>query len=161
MKDLDVFLAFPALAICACVNSSNLCAPGYEYVAQGDYCALDDAGAEDAGAPAADPPPPGDGDASDSTDADSPNEAGSGLGDDCNTSSDCKGAASFCLTSPTAPTAGGYCTLTNCTAATCTSAYACCTCTSAGLPALQAWPAGVCAPTSDEALLTSVGCTCQ
>jgi hypothetical protein len=160
MKVVALFL--PVLTLAACVNNSNLCPSGFAYSSQYDACLSDDAGSsgssEDAAAPAETTPPEA-GPNSEAAAGDA--SSSSGLGNSCNASSDCAGAAAYCLKSPTNPTAPGACTFTSCTPAECTNAYACCDCTGASLPPLQTWPKGICAPNADESQLTAFGCTCQ
>jgi hypothetical protein len=158
---LAAFLLTPtALTLAACVNNSNLCPTGFVYDSQYDACLVVDAGSGggDAGAdPATTTITPEAGSTADAA----ADDASSGLGATCNASSDCTGAATYCLKSPTAPTDPGICTFTSCTQAECTSAYSCCDCTAASLPPLQALPKGICAPSADEAQLTAFGCSCQ
>jgi hypothetical protein len=168
MNVTAVLLTFSALALAACVTDSNRCLPGFEYAPQYDACLALDGGADgsvasEAASPAAEAGPSdankadADKDKMDKADA---GDAGTGLGDTCNASSDCTGTANYCLKSPTAPTGPGNCSITPCTAADCTSAYACCDCSAASLPALQSYPPGVCIPSADETQLTALGCKC-
>jgi hypothetical protein len=161
---LSLPLVAPVMATLAgCVTSSNRCPSGYEYSSQYDTCFAADAGS-DAGAASKDAAPPSTSDAgalSDDGGDGGVSAQSTGLGNSCNADSDCTGTASYCLKSPLAPSSPGYCTITHCTPATCTSAYGCCDCTASSVSQLQAYPPGFCAPTSDESELTSFGCTCQ
>jgi hypothetical protein len=144
--------ALPALA--GCVTDTNRCLPGYVYAPQYDACMMpgDAAPAPLQTADAAAP------DGSD--DAGSADD--SGLGASCADDSSCTGKASYCLKDPTAaPTDPGVCSIPQCTAADCTSAYSCCDCSGGLIAALQAWPVGVCAPASNKTTLVSFGCNCQ
>jgi len=161
MKSVPVFVALATLVQVGCVTSSNRCVPGYTYDPKWDACLAPPDGGDDAGAA------PDAGAAESDQDA-APVEGGeagpvtaSDLGASCNASSDCSGAANYCVKSPTAPTSPGYCSPTGCTAAECTSSYACCDCTSSAVAALKAFPAGVCVGTSEKATVLAFGCTCQ
>jgi hypothetical protein len=144
----------------ACVTSANLCLPGYVYSSQYDACLLVGGDADDGDA-APDAAPVDDG-MSYAAASDAANAGDGGLGSACNTSSDCPGQASYCLKDPTAAaTAPGICSIPNCTAADCTSAYSCCDCTGAALSSLTAWPKNVCAPSGDQSTLVAFGCSCQ
>jgi|HubBroStandDraft_2_1064218.scaffolds.fasta_scaffold305591_1 hypothetical protein len=164
MNVAAVFITLSAFTLTACVTDSNRCLPGFEFAPQYDACLAKDGGdesaANDAGSPAAEAAP-----SEAASPEDAPSEggeagAGTGLGNACNASTDCTGSASYCLKSPTAPTDPGVCSITPCTAAECTSAYACCDCSAASLSSLQAYPPGVCIPSADEAQLTALGCKC-
>ncbi len=161
MKSLPVFVALATLVQVGCVTSSNRCVAGYTYDPQWDACLAPPDAGPDAGATPEAGAGESNGDAAPVEGGEGGSATASDLGASCNSGSDCSGAASYCLKSPTAPTSPGYCSPTGCTAAECTSAYACCDCTSAALSALQAFPAGVCVDNGDKATVVSLGCKCQ
>jgi hypothetical protein len=155
---LAALAAASALAVVACVTSSNRCFTGFEYSSQYDACLAVDAGTD--AAPAAD----ASSSAPDAALADDAGEAGAAtadLGASCNATSDCSGLADYCLKSPLAPTSPGICTIPHCTSANCNGTYVCCDCSGAAIASLQAFPVGVCVGTSDGTQLSGLGCTCQ
>jgi hypothetical protein len=150
---LRVAALAPLPVLAGCVTDSNRCLPGYVYAPQYDACMqLGDGGAALA--------PDGAMSAEASEDAPAPDD--SGLGAACADDTACSGRASYCLKDPTAaPTDPGICSIPSCTAADCTTGYSCCDCTAALISGLQAWPANVCAPASNETTLVAFGCKCQ
>ncbi len=154
--------AFGALSLTACVTNANRCLPGFEYSSAYQACLELDAGSDAGSNTIADA---GNTPASDGAAASDASDAGGSastadLGKSCNGDPDCTGLSNYCLKSPEAPTAPGYCTVPNCTQAECGSAFSCCTCTAAVVSQLQALPP-VCVTPSDKPTLVSFGCTCQ
>ena len=147
-----------AAPLASCVTDANRCLPGFTYSAGYDAC-LANAGPSDGGSESST-------EAASPADGSSAGDAGaggdSGLGIACMASSNCAGAANYCLKDPTAPsTSPGFCSIPGCTAAECGSAYACCDCTAAVIAALSAWPKNLCAPAANKSTLVQFGCTCQ
>jgi len=158
-------VAIAALGLPACVTNANRCLPGFEYSSSYDACLDLDGGADSSATPSADAATVADagsdgGEAGVSDGGDEEAGSAADLGKTCNSASDCSGLASYCLKSPASPSAPGYCSIPNCSAGGCTSAYECCSCAAAALSELQTLPT-VCVDTSDSATLVSFGCTCQ
>jgi hypothetical protein len=162
MKMTPILSALP-FAVGACITSSELCPAGFLYSTQYGICLAVDAGADaDTDASEADPVAEAGTPEASATDASGDSAGGdgnTGFGIQCSSSSNCTGAANYCLVAPGGT--GGFCSITNCAAGECPSAYACCTCTSSALPSLQSYPPGVCVPSASEAQITALGCTCQ
>jgi len=166
-----ITLVAAALPLAGCVTSANRCLSGYRYAPQYDACLQDtDGGGEDAAIDAAiDAATDAAIDASDArveaatTPSSDASDASAGLGRACQSSADCTGGrATYCLKDPTqSPTDPGICSIPQCTASECTSAYGCCDCSAALITGLKAWPDGVCVPAADVTTVEQFGCKCQ